>query len=181
MNYFATSDVAIYMNDTLTANGNAFLAQLIPSICAFVDRYCNRTWTITDDSVELTETFDGGTETFFISTPSIDTIVSVTINGDLQDANFYYNYGSYVKLFDKAEIGSQNVIIVYTSNSTECPADLQQVLIMWAARMLDESDDDGKQTTRVQSGPVQGYFKEEGDIPDFVLRVLDSYRLTPAF
>lgn len=179
--YFDDSDVATYMNDTLTANGIDFLAQCIPAICAFVDKYCNRTWTTADDTVQITETFDGGTDTFIISTPPINSIVSVTINGNLQDSNFYYNYKTYIQLFDAAEIGNQNVVIVYTTNANTCPVDLKQALIMWAARMLDESDDDGKQTTRVQSGPIASYFKQEGDIPDFVLRVLDSYRLTPGF
>lgn len=180
--YIQYSDIASYLNIDLASHpeGQALVTSLINAVCPFVDSYCNRTWTI-NNATQITEVFDGGTDTFFVKTPPIASIVSLSINGNVQSSDFYYNYGSYVKLFDKAESENQNVTIVYTTSANTIPADLKQVLIQWVAQMFKESDDAGKQTTRYMEGPEQVYFKQESDIPDFVLRVLDLYRLTPAF
>lgn len=93
MAYIARSDVETFLNITLIANGQALVDALIATIDAYVDRECNRTWTkgVNDN---ITETFDGGTDTFFPINPVVS-IQSFTVGGTAYDTANTYNYGYY--------------------------------------------------------------------------------------
>jgi hypothetical protein len=180
MAYLAYTDLEAFLNITLAAGGVSLANAIIAGISAYVDRYCNRTWTNTSNT-EITETFDGGVDTFFVENPPIASVVSVTEDGDtlsLADED-YYVYDTYVKFPVKAFSGNQSVVIKYKTSATTIPADLKHALIQWASQIFKSQSDGGKVATRVSSGPVAVEFVAKDGVPQFVQMVLDAYRLTP--
>lgn len=151
---------------------------MLPNMEALIDRYCNRTWAVTNP---ITEKFDGGTDTFFVASPAIASITSVTIGGSPVSSSDIYNYGSYIKLASPAPYGPQSVVIVYTSAATTVPAPVKLALIEWMARKIHTSPDAGKEAAQVQTGSVSVRYTEDkvGGVPDFVRLVLDQYRIIP--
>jgi hypothetical protein len=180
MAYLAYTDLETFLNITLGAGGRTLATAIITAIEAFTDHYCNRTWTSTS-LTEITETFDGGTDTFYVKNPPIASIVTVTEDGDELSSTDgdYYVYDTYVKFPVKALSGYQTVVIKYKTSATTIPADLKHALVQWASQIFKSQSDGGKVASRVASGPVSVDFLAKDGIPAFVQLVLDSYRLTP--
>jgi hypothetical protein len=178
MAYLAYTDVEAFLNITLTADGRTLVNAIIPAIEAFVDSYCNRTWSKAAGD-EIIETFDGGKATFFVKNPPVAEIVSITDDGDAVDADDIYNYGSYIKLAYKASPVPLGVVITYKTSATTPPADLKHALVQWVSQIFKSQSDAGKVTSRISTGPLSIDFLAQDGIPKFVEMVLDRYRLVP--
>jgi hypothetical protein len=178
MAYIARSDVETFLNITLTANGQALVDALIAAIEAYVDRECNRTWT-KGSSDNITETFDGGTDTFFLLNTPVASIQSFTVGGTAYDLGNIYNYGSYLKT--KSVVGSKprEIVIVYRTSANTIPADLKHAIVRWISEIFKSQDDAGKVASRVTSGPVSVEYLTQDGIPKFVEDVIKHYRLYP--
>lgn len=178
MSYVLRADIETFLDITLSANGQALVDALIPAIEKYAEDYCGRVWSkgANDD---ITETFDGGTNTFFPSIVPIASIQSITVQGSSYDLTRAYNYGSYIKLSSNAVDIPRCVVIVYRTSATSIPADLKHALIRWVSEVFKSSDDAGKVTSRVSSGPVSIDFLTQDGIPKFVEMVLNKYRLEP--
>jgi len=175
MAYIVFQDVESFLNLTLSTNGQVLVNSLIPSIESFAESYCNRKWSVSGNQ---TEYFDGGTNTFFVKYPPINTIVSVDVDTYSYQLSDVYNYGSYVKMDSRAVRGNRNVKIVYTS-AIGLPADLKHALIRWVSEIFKSSSDAGKTTSRVSVGSVNVEFLTQDGIPKYVEMVLNKYRLAP--
>jgi hypothetical protein len=180
MAYLAYTDLETFLNITLASGGQSLANAIIAGISAYADRYCNRTWA-SSSNTEITETFDGGTDAFFVKNPPIASVVSVTEDGDELSAEDedYFVYDTYVKFPVKALSGSQNVVIKYKTTATAIPADLKHALVQWASQIFKSQSDGGKVATRVSTGPVAVDFIAKDGVPQFVQMVLDAYRLIP--
>ena len=128
MNYIAKADIEAYMGVALTGNGIALFNLLSPAMQAMVDRYCNRSWNVSNP---ITETFDAFTETvpptfvntFFVKYPKISStvadvnypkaggIISVTVDGEPFDMQYVYNYGTHLKI----DMQPQSMILLNSS------------------------------------------------------------------
>ena len=175
--YIANTDIAKYLNITLTTNGQALVDSLIAAIDAYIDRECNRTWT-NSNTTNIVETFDGGTDTFFPKY-HVKTITSITESGSTLDPSHYFNYGSYIKLDEAAADLPQAVVITYKTDDNGLPADLKQAEIQWVADMFKSANDAGKVASRVSMGPISVDFLAQDGIPKFVEMVVNKYRLQP--
>lgn len=180
MGYLAYTDIETFLNITLGADGRTLVAAIIAGIEGFTDRYCNRTWTKGAND-EITETFDGGVDTFVVKYPPIASVVSVTEDDEVLSAadEDYYVYDTYVKFPTKALSGYRNVVIKYKTSATAIPADLKHALVQWGSQIFKSQSDGGKVASRVSAGPVSTDFIVQDGVPAFVREVLDSYRLSP--
>lgn len=196
MAYIVNDDVGNYLNITLDSNGQAMVDTLITNLQKTVDNYCNRTWSNTGP---ITEYFDaigenGATrDTFFVSQPQVDSVVSITIAGQTVDAQYINNYGSYIKIWVFPGLTylfplynpRQAIEVVYNTKSTTVPDDVKQALIQWVAQEFLKSPDAGRSTYLVQTGQVKVQYEasrvsnQDNAMPDFVKMVLDNYRLQP--
>jgi hypothetical protein len=178
MSYVLRVDIETFLDITLSANGQALVDSLIPAIEKYAEDYCGRVWN-KGASDDITEVFDGGTDLFFPANPPIASIQSITIQGSVYDLTRAYNYGSHIKLSSKAVDIPRAVVIVYRTSATAIPADLKHALIRWISEVFKSSDDAGKVTGRVSSGPVSVDYLTQDGIPKFVEMVLNKYRLEP--
>lgn len=178
MAYIVNTDVASYLNLTLTNPGQTLVNSLIAAVDKYIDEYCNRTWT-NGSTTNIVETFDGDTDVFFVKNPPVASIISITEDGSIVDLTKVYNYSSYIKLNYKAVNKPRTVVITYRTSSNATPADLKQAEIQWVADMFKASSDAGKVTDRVAMGPVNVDYVVQDGIPKFVQDVLNRYRLIP--
>lgn len=186
MAYVTLTDIQNYLGITLTGNGQNVVNALIPNLSFALDNYCNRTWTNTQGQ-NITELFDAGTDTFFVSQPDIDQVISVSVGGVPWSSNYIFNYKTHVRLYTSPQtilllnpVRFQAVQIVYTSLAYALPADAKQALIMWIAQAFQQSSDAGRSPNRVTTGSVTVEFNPENlAMPKFVRAILDNYRLTP--
>jgi len=174
--YIANSDITTYLNITPTAAETAILSQIVPAICLFADKYCNRTWTL-ESTTEITEYFDGGVNVFCVSKPPIGSIVSITDSDVPVTTANYYVYDSMVKFDYIPSRDFKNIKIVYKTSANAIPADLKFALIQWGAQMLKNQPNAGKDISSVTTGPVSLQYVTEKDIPPFAKMILDYYRL----
>lgn len=174
--YITNAQVASFLNVTFTPADQAAVDDIVAAVEEYANSYCNRLFVVSGNQ---TEKFDGGVDAFFVKYPPINTIVSVTIDGSPYSLTDVFNYKSYVKLQTKLLAGRQNVVIVYTSGIT-LPNDLKHALIRWTGQIFKSREDGGKDVSRVTVGSVSiDWLIKEGGIPDFVLKVLNRYRLDP--
>jgi len=178
MAYITRSDIETFLNITLNSNGQALVDALIPAIEKYVENYCERNWS-TGSTTDITETFDGGTDTFFPRICPIASVQLVTINGSVYPLSNIYNYGSYMKLASPAIDLPRTVVIVYRTSANAIPGDLKHALIRWVADIFKSQDDAGKTTARWSEGPVSVDYLVQDGIPKFVEMVLNTYRLQP--
>lgn len=185
MPYLTNNDIETLGNLDLTPNGAALAELLIPAVEAAANAYTNRQWEISGNKVE---TFDGGQQMYFPSLVPVASVVSITVDGTVIDANRYFAYSSYIRFDELTDRGFQNVVITYTVNAP-LPADVKIVLAKWVAQFITSMEDSantasgGKSVKRAQFGRSEvEYFAPEKmtqDIPAFVTTVLDRYRLAP--
>lgn len=178
MAYIQRSDIETFLNITLSVNGQVLVDALIPAVERFVEDYCGRIWSI-NSSTNITETFDGGTDTFFPQNLPIASIQSVTVQGSPYDLSQVYNYGSYIKLATQAVDIPRAVVIVYRTSANTIPADLKHALVQWISQIFKSQDDAGKVASRVSTGPVSVDFVVQDGIPKFVELLINKYRLDP--
>lgn len=176
MNYIANTDVETFLNITLSADGEAAVDALIPPVEAFAESYCGRKWN--RGSANVSETFDGGTDTFFPAHTPIDSVVSVNDDGDALDAGDIYNYGTHIKLAYRTTRNPRSVVITYKSDNP-IPADLKHALVRWVADIFKSSEDAGKTAKRATVGPMTVEFLAQDGIPKYVEMVLNRYRAVP--
>jgi len=184
MPYIETGDIEKFLNITLTADGIALVTDLIVSIDAFVDDYCNRTWSKTS-SDEIAEIFDGGTDLFFINYPPIVSVTSVKTDiradyaGDLleESEDEFYVYDTYVKLASPASDIPRSVEIKYKTSATTVPEDLKHAIVRWVSEIFKSQDSAGKAVSRVSIGPMSIDYLTKDGIPLYVEKVLNRYRL----
>ena len=204
--YVKQSDVETYLNTTLTVNGQALFTLLQEPMQALVDQYLNRTYRATNP---VSEDFDALTIAgkltlanyeFFpqhrisqtpanVLYPLAKGIISVTIGAGALDLNYVVSYDTYVKFSASFPsvilanpLGFKMVHLIYNSDEADaCPGPVKIALIQWMARVIQESPDAGKETTRVAAGTVNaGYVADKiSGIPNFVRMVLDLYRVIP--
>src|SRR3954452_8639255 len=98
--YIAKADITTYLNIDLSTNGGPLVDSLITAVCAFVDDYCNRTWT-NGASTDITAIFDGGGSIFFPNQVPISSVISITDDGTAVDADDIFNYGTHIELATK--------------------------------------------------------------------------------
>ncbi len=177
MAYIVNTDVGKYLNITLTTDGQALVDSLIAAVDAYIDSYCNRTWTI-NSTTNIVETFDGNIDTLFPK-QHVKTIVSITENGQALDTSKYWNYGSYIKLAHTAIDLPQTIVLTYKTDDNALPIDLKQAEIQWVADMFKSANDAGKVTSRVSMGPIGVDFLVQDGIPKFVAMIITKYRLQP--
>lgn len=178
MAYITRSDVETFLNITLGANGQTLVDALIPSIEAYVDDYTNRTWT-KGAGEDITETYDGGVERYFIKQPPIASVESLTIDDDAQseaDEDFYV-YEDHVLIPGKAASGYRNVVITYRTSSNEIPADLKHAIVRWVSDIFKSQDSAGKTISKITTGPMTIEYLAQDGIPAYVEKVLNRYRL----
>lgn len=178
MNYITNTDVATYLDIELSENAKPIVDSLINAVEETVDNYTGRTWK--NDTSNITEKFDGGVNKFFVAKPTIDTIVSVNVNGSAFDLSSVYNYGTYILLDGVVSRGYQNVEITYTTKAVgdALPKSIKQAVTQWVAEQFKAAEDAGRLATEVVTGPMRVMFKSsEDDMPDYVRRVLDQYKL----
>lgn len=187
MAYITKSNVATYLGITLTANGESVVDSLIPAIDQAIDTYCGRSWSKQAND-NITEIFDGGTDVFFVKNPPIASVVSVKVGkeagyaGDLLDAagDEYYIYDTYIQLAAQAVDVPRSVEIVYKSSANALPADIKQAEIQWVAELFKASPDAGKVVKDISIGSMRvSYARGESDMPEYVKRVLDTYKSIP--
>lgn len=174
--YITNAEVASFLNVTFSPADQAVVDDIIAAVEAYANDYCNRLFIVSGNQ---TEKFDGGINAFFVKYPPINTIVSVTIDGSPYNLAGVFNYKSHVMLSTTPSSGNQNIVIVYTSAVT-LPNDLKHALIRWAGQIFKSREDGGKDVSRVTVGSVSiDWLIKEGGVPDFVLKVLNRYRLDP--
>jgi|SRR5882724_421882 len=191
MNYCTQPDIETYLDISLTANGQALFALLLPSMQALIDQYCNRSWDLTNPIIESFDAIDVNLlsqNTFFIKYPTIASINSVIIGGAPFDLNYVFNYKTHIKLSTtqslllQTPLGLQSVVISYNSAAAGAlPTPVKLALIEWISRKIQTSPDANKEVARTQVGTVLAHYTPDkvGGIPDFVKLVLDQYRLSP--
>jgi hypothetical protein len=205
MNYITQANLEAYLGSTLTGNGLAMFNLMLPNMQDMIDAYCNRTWNTTNP---ITEYFDAVRKeganyipntNFVVACPTISTtpynnlypgaggIRSISIAGSLLDMQYVFSYGTYIvimltfssTLFTNP-LGLRAVQIVYNSDAAGSPPKpIQQALIEWIARKIQNSGDSGKEAILVRTGEVEARYKPDmtPGIPDFVKTVLDQFRL----
>lgn len=189
MAYVVQSDIETANDLTLTGNGIALVNNLlIPNLSQAIDNYCNRTWT-NPANTPLTELFDAGTDTFFVSQPNIDPTkaITVSVGGVPWSSNYIFNYKTHVKLYTSPQtilllnpVRLQAVSVTYYTLSTSLPLDAKQALIMWISQLLQSAPDAFKSANRVTTGSVTVQFTADDlEMPKFVKAVLNNYRMMP--
>lgn len=173
MPYIASTDIQDFLGIDLQTTGLTQVAALIPAIEGFMERACNRKWVAANP---ITETFDGGTDTFFPKVLPISTVLSISDNGDAVDAATIFVYGSYIKTSYRLTNLRRAVTIVYTS-SVSLPADVKHAMVRWVAQIYKEAKDAGKPVSRVNMGPMAVEFLTKDGIPKFVEEVIARHRL----
>lgn len=205
MAYITQQNLEAYLGSTLTGNGLAMFNLFLPNMQDLIDAYCNRTWNISNP---ITEYFDAVRKegfnyipntNFVVACPSISTtpyndlypgaggVRSVSIAGTLLDMQYVFSYGTYIvitltfsnTLFTNP-LGLRAVQVVYNSDAAgNVPKPIQQALIEWIARKIQNSGDSGKEAILVRTGTVEARYNPDTEpgIPDFVKMVLDQYRL----
>lgn len=177
--YIVNADVASFLNVTLSAPEQAVVDDIILAVEAYANNFCNRLFIV---SGAQTEKFDGGKNTFFIKFPPINEVTSVTVDGHAENPADVFNYKSHIKLASTPLLGNQNVEIVYTSAVT-LPDDLKHALIRWAGQIFKSREDAGKDVSRVTVGSVSVDWLAQqtanSGIPDFVVTVLNKYKIEP--
>lgn len=175
MSYITYQDVETYLNVTLNGNGQAQVNAIIPSVEAFVENACNRTWNL---SAPITETFDGGNNTLFPKNIPIDSVTSLTVDGTplTADSDFYI-YPSYIRLAFHSNPGYRTVVLTYDSAVT-LPEDVKHAIVRWTAQIYKESKDAGKVVSRLQQGPVSLEYLAQDGVPKFVQEVISRHRLS---
>jgi hypothetical protein len=176
MPYIANADIAAFLNVTLTTEEESQLAAIIPALEAYAESYCNRRWN--RGSADVIETFDGGTSAFFPRHVPIDSITSVTNDGDAVDAEDIYNYGTHIQLAYTPARLPRSIVVTYRAN-VPLPADLKHALIQWAAQLLKSAPEAGKAIKSFTVGPVSVEYLTAAGAPTFVETVLNRYRLQP--
>lgn len=175
--YITNAQVASFLNVTLSAPEQAVVDDIILAVEAYANNFCNRLFIV---SGAQTEKFDGGKNTFFIKFPPINAVTSVTVDGHVENPADVFNYKSYIKLAFAPLPGNQNVVIVYTSAVT-LPDDLKHALIRWTAQIFKSREEAGKDASKVTVGSVSIEWLAQQvaslGIPDFVLNVLNKYKL----
>jgi hypothetical protein len=184
--YISNSDIEAYLQKDLTTAQENAVALLIPLLQSLIDTYCGRTWDFTNP---VTETFDAGTNVFFVSKPNITAINSVTIGGQAWELSSAFNYKTHVRLstspgglFLPNPSGLQSVTISYNSDAAQnVPKPIKLAFLEWISRKLKAAPAGGREVVQTQAGSVSVRYSEEkvNEIPDFVKMVLDVYRLTP--
>lgn len=176
--YITNSDVAKFLNISLTVSGQSLVDDLIAAVEKYAEDYCNRKWSVAGEQTEL---YDGNVDTFLVKYPPITSISSIKVNGDALIANTdYFNYSTYIKLKGKAIDLPQTVEIKYTSG-VSLPADLKHALVRWTAEIFKSQEDAGKTISRYSIGSISVDFLNQDGIPKFVEMVLNKYRLLPGF
>ena len=178
MAYITRTDIETFLNITLSTNGQALVDALIPAIEKYVEDQTNRNWS-TGASTDITEIFDGNTDTFFPKISPIASVQSVTINGTAYNLSNVYNYSSHLKFSTIAVDLPRTVTIVYRTSANTLPADLKHALIRWVADIFKSQDDAGKTTVRWSEGPVSVEYLAQDGIPKFVEMLINKYRLQP--
>lgn len=176
--YITDADVAKLLNINLTLNGQSLVNMLIQSTQKYIETETNRVWShgANDD---ITELFDGGTDSFFVTCPPVNSIVSVTVGGSVYSSDDYYNMGSFIRLDTPAQDGYRNVQIIYRTQATSAPDDVKLALVRWCAELFKAQDDAGKTVSRVSAlGLSVDYLTQDG-IPKYVEQVISHYRLSP--
>lgn len=177
--YITNAQVASFLNVVLSVLEQAVVDDIISAVEAYANNFCNRLFIV---SGAQTEKFDGGKNTFFIKFPPINVITSVTVDGQVENPADVFNYKSHIKLASTPPLGNQNVVIVYTSAVT-LPDDLKHALIRWAGQIFKSREDAGKDVSRVTVGSVSVDWLVQqtanSGIPDFVLNVLNKYKIEP--
>ena len=176
MPYLASTDVASFLNVTLTTADAALVTTIIAAISAYLDAFTGRTWT-NSANTDIVESFDGNTDTFFPSNIPISQVTSITIDGDPVASDDIKNYGNYLKLIYHANPGPQNVVITYRSSATALPADLKLALTMWVAQIFKSQSDGGKTVESFSAGSISVKYLTKDGIPSFVADVIESYRI----
>lgn len=181
MSYISPSDVAVFTNTTLEANGTAFLTAVIPALEAAIESAANRTWSITAGQ---TETFDGGVTRLFPKHTPISEVTSLTVNGNplTQNTDFYV-MPSYIRLAYTVTSGIQNVVLTYTPAET-VPADVKLALTRWAALLITQENNSATDAAgpvqKIEMGPMSVQYATRqlinDPLPDFVAEVVARYR-----
>lgn len=204
--YITASDVATYLQRTLTTAETAAVTAMVPAMMDMVDQYCNRTWNFSNPVVENFDALEDSTapyakDTFFVGKPSISAtpadstiplaggVISVTVGGVVWDMHYVYNYGTHIKMWVRPmtimlpnPLGFKSVQITYNSDASQAlPATIKQAMIEWTARKVLAGPDAGRDPVQVAAGTVSARYKEDATsgIPDFVVLALDQYRLIP--
>jgi hypothetical protein len=177
MAYIDKSDIEKFLNIQLNVNGTNTVNQIITGIEAFIDGYCNRTWSI-GSSTDITEKFDGGGVVYPVTNPKIASVSSVAVDGEVLTADDFKIYDTYVELTSRSAKDLQNVVIVYKTAANTAPLDLKHAIIRWVSEIFKSSSSGGKSARRVQQGPVSiDYEVSTKGIPADVQMILDRYRL----
>jgi len=179
MPYITGADVALYLGINLDVSKLRVLNELIiPAVSSYVDRFTNRTWDV-EAATAITETFDGGPDTFFVNAPPINSVTSVSVDGTAIDSSYISNGKQYVAIDYKTTEGIRNVSIVYTS-SASLPSDLKMALIQWAGEMFKAKDEAGREVSRMTVGSITlEYAGNTNGVPSYVMECLRRYRLKP--
>lgn len=178
MSYITYTDVQNFLEVSLTPAEQTVVNDLIAAFEAFIDDFCNRTWT-KSSSTDITEQFDGGTDTFLVKYPPVSSIQSVTIDGSNYTLGDVFNYGSYIVLATIPGKGFQNVIIIYRTTANTIPADLKHVIVRWVADIFKSHKDAGKSLSRLSVGSISMEYTNQESAPNYVKEVINKYRLTP--
>lgn len=177
MAYLTYSDIESFLNITLEPAGRTLVTDIIEAISEYVDEYCGRTWTHAADE-EITEVFDGDSAILQPQAVPVATIVSCTDNGQEIDTNLVLNYGTYIRIDTGLSGLYRSITLVYTTGATSIPKPLKHALVQWVAQIFKSQADAGKEVTRVSSGPVSvDYAKSNGGVPEFVMKIMRTYRL----
>ena len=178
--YVKQSDVETYLNTTLTVNGQALFTLLQEPMQALVDQYLNRTYRATNP---VSEDFDALTIAGKLTLANYEFFPQHRISQT--PANVLYPLAKgiiSVTVILANPLGFKMVHLIYNSDEADaCPGPVKIALIQWMARVIQESPDAGKETTRVAAGTVNaGYVADKiSGIPNFVRMVLDLYRVIP--
>lgn len=176
MAYLIYTDVEKFLNINLTANGQALVNSLIDAVSEYINGFCGRVWS-NGSSLDITEYFDGGVDTFFPKNTPISQITSMTIDGQSVASADIKNYGSYVKLLYSTNPGPQNVTIVYRTSANTLPADLKLALTMWISQIFKSQSDGGKTVESFSAGSISVKYLTKEGIPTFVSDIIESYRI----
>ncbi len=178
MSYIIFTDVQNFLEVTLTAPEQTVVNGLIAAFEAYIDDFCNRTWT-KSSSTDITEKLDGGTDTFIPQHAPVASVQSVTIDGSLYDLSNVFNYGSYIKLATTPTQDFQNVVIVYRTAANTIPADLKHAIVRWVAEIFKTHKEAGKSLSRLSVGSISMEYTNQESMPSYVKEVINKYRLQP--
>ena len=201
-----SADIEAFYNLTLTTEQKDQLDNfIIPALTSFTERYCNRIFT---KATYTAEEIDGGDRVVFIKNPPINSVSEIRIDGDAVDSDHYRVLKSYIRFattparLDPFLTTSETIIEVdYDGGFDPVPQDVLNGLIKWSYdQMLDaEADASGSGSTdelkRFSAGSVTVEYRDPSatkatstggstsrnvvSAPDYMIDVLQYYRLTP--